>query len=140
MAGLSWVNSFAGNFSESFNRNPSGWLAGINGTSGLSYADTPDDLKYYLLILRLVLLGIGIADTLLLLLVYIKCSAMLTGALCVYVLNISLAASVDFIDAGLWAARQFGYSIEDFRDLPPWVYQLAEMPQSGLYIISLLFA
>lgn len=139
MAGLSWVSSYAGNLSESFNRTTF-WFPDVNGTSGLTYDATPDDLKHYLLILRLVLLGIGIAGTLLLYLVYIKCSAMLTGAICVYVLNITLAASVDFIDAGLWAARQFNCSLKDIGELPDWVAQVGEMPQAGLYIVSLLFA
>ncbi|KAI2802002.1 hypothetical protein RDWZM_010485 [Blomia tropicalis] len=108
-----------------------------NRTTPLPYDETPADIRQYLLIVRLVLLGIGTFDTLLLLLVYCKCASIITSCVGVYVANISIAALIDMTDISLWALKEFGYRLEDLYQLPWWVYRIAELPQMGLPTTSL---
>lgn len=105
--------------------------------TGLPYDQTPADLRQYILIIRLVLLGIGVFDTLLLLLVYVKCSNIIISSLGVYVANLSLAALIDMVDIGIWALKEFGYQLEDVYPLPWWAYKLPQLPQFGLPTTSL---
>lgn len=120
-----------------FNMSEGSVLNGTNMTAGLAYDQTPEALQKYLLIFRLVLLGIGTLDTLLLLFVYLKCTSIINGSLGVYVVNISIAALFDFIDVAIWAVRQFGYKLDDVPDLPWWVYKLPELPAFAMPTISL---
>lgn len=109
-----------------------------NASSPMPYDQSPSDIRQYMLIVRLVLLGIGSLDTLLLLLVYIKCSNIITSCLGVYVANLSLAALVDMVDVAVWALKEFGYQIEQIQPpLPWWVPRLTELPQFGLPTTSL---
>src|SRR5690625_739472 len=72
-----------------------------NWTDPLPYDQTPADLRQYLLIFRLVLLGIGTFDTVLLLAVYLKCTGIFTSCLGVYVANFSSAALIDMINLAI---------------------------------------
>lgn len=111
-----------------------------NGTvSPLPYAETPADIRQYLLVARLVLLGVGLLDTSLLLLVYVKCANIISSSLGVYVANLSLAVLLDMLDVGLWAGGEFGLKLETLvYPLPQWVYSLALLPAAGMPTTSLL--
>lgn len=104
----------------------------------LSYDQTPADLRQYLLIFRLVLLGIGAFDTILLLAVYIKCTGIISSCVGVYVANISIAALIDMLDVIIWSVNEFGYRLEDY-ELEPWIYSIAKLPKFGLPTTSLFF-
>lgn len=110
-----------------------------NDTTPLPYDQTPAELRQYLLIFRLVLLGIGSFDTILLLVVYFKCTGIIANCLGVYVANISFAALFVMIDIAIWCGKELGYNIEDYDTIPQWAYSVAKLPQFGLPTTSLFF-
>ncbi|KAH9409940.1 hypothetical protein TYRP_009687 [Tyrophagus putrescentiae] len=122
--------------------NSTSLFSSVNVSHPLPYPETPADIRQYLLIFRLVLLGVGALDTLLLLFVYVKCATIISSSLGVYVANLSIAVLVDLLDVAIWAAKEFGLKLEDLvYPLPQWVYSAQQLPGSlGLPTTSLLLA
>ncbi|KAH7644487.1 uncharacterized protein LOC124495063 [Dermatophagoides farinae] len=135
-----WNNIAANLFNRTATTIGYGIKFGGNESDSLPFDQTPADIRQYLLIFRLVLLGIGTFDTILLLAIYIKCTGIINNCLGIYVANISIASLIDMIDATIWSIREFGYKIEDYnQNLPWWMEKLSKLPQFGLPTISLFF-
>lgn len=109
-----------------------------NASDSIPWDQTPQDIRQYILICRLILLGIGLFGSIFLLTVYVKCSSIIQNCLGIYVVNLCLATLIDMIDSGIWIVKEFGYQIEDY-ELPWWVYKIFKLPQFGQPTASLLF-
>ncbi|OTF71464.1 somatostatin receptor-like protein [Euroglyphus maynei] len=133
-----WNNIASNLFNRTATTIGHGIKFGGNESDSLPFDQTPTEIRQYLLIFRLVLLGIGTFDTILLLAIYIKCTGIINNCLGVYVANISIAALIDMIDAAIWSINEFGYKIEDYN-LPWWVEKMSKLPQFGLPTVSLFF-